>query len=517
MTITPPSLIPYSVDYTGRDYYSIREQLIARVQNRLTNWTGSDPADFGVALLEAFAYLGDLMSYYIDRNANEAFISTATQLDSVYNLARTYGYTPAGYRSASVTLHFQNTSSSPISIPAGTVVYGDVTSGDITQQVYFTTQTTVVADPAVNSGAVDVLAKEGQSVSLVSPYADSYGELVGASNGQPNQVFQLLETPVVDGSVTVYVQDGSNYSSWNYINNLVDAGSSQQVFTTFLDSQNSTYIQFGNGVTGLIPVNLANIKVQYTVGGGVVGNVLSQAINTINYVPGLTPTQFSAFVANMTVTNLNPATGGSDPEAIDVVRYLAPLYLRTNTRAINLSDFGYLALALAGKAKAVSGTNWSSVTLYTSPRKNPSDTDIRPSYVDEAEITTSQEFNDLSAALTTYITPRMMAGATLTIQPPTYVDVIVSVQYTPNSQYTTTQIETAIYSTILNTYSYFNNQFAQVIYPQDIEFVLNNLPQVKIAKVTALYRQGGSGLNVLTGAANELFRFQQANIGIGTI
>ena len=35
MSIVPPSDIPVSLDYTGRDYYSIREQLIARVQDRI--------------------------------------------------------------------------------------------------------------------------------------------------------------------------------------------------------------------------------------------------------------------------------------------------------------------------------------------------------------------------------------------------------------------------------------------------------------------------------------------------
>ena len=102
MTVTPVSNIPISIDYTGRDYYSLREVLIARIQERVPNWTAADPADFGVALVEAFAYLGDMVSFYIDRTANEAFIETATQRDSLLNIAQTYGYVPAGYRQATV-------------------------------------------------------------------------------------------------------------------------------------------------------------------------------------------------------------------------------------------------------------------------------------------------------------------------------------------------------------------------------------------------------------------------------
>ena len=110
MSITPVSSIPVSIDYTGRDYYSLREALIARIQERVPDWTAADPADFGVALVEAFAYLGDVVSYYIDRTANEAFLQTAVQRSSLLNIAQTFGYIPAGYRQASLTLTFSNSS-----------------------------------------------------------------------------------------------------------------------------------------------------------------------------------------------------------------------------------------------------------------------------------------------------------------------------------------------------------------------------------------------------------------------
>ena len=125
---TPPSNIPISIDYTSRDYYTLREALIARIQARIPAWTASDPADFGVALVEAFAYLGDLMSYYIDRSANESLITTAVQRSSVLAIAANYGYIPAGYRQSSVSLGFSNTSTSIVTLPAGTVVAAAVVS-----------------------------------------------------------------------------------------------------------------------------------------------------------------------------------------------------------------------------------------------------------------------------------------------------------------------------------------------------------------------------------------------------
>ena len=250
MSITPASNIPVSIDYTGRDYYAIREELIARIQSRIPEWTASDPADFGVALVEAFAYLGDLMSYYIDRTANESFIGTATQRQSVLNIAQTYGYTPAGYRQAYTTLTFINTSASEITIPAGSIISGDVVIADTVQTLYFTTASDVAVQEQVGdiAGTADTTAYEGRSVILVSDNANTNGELIGTSAGFPSMTFELGETPVVDGSVEIYVQDGDVYSKWTQVPHLLDYGPTDLVFTTYLDVNDKVYIEFGNGV-----------------------------------------------------------------------------------------------------------------------------------------------------------------------------------------------------------------------------------------------------------------------------
>ena len=102
---TPVSNIPVSIDYTSRDYYALRDALIKRVQERTGGkWAGNDPSDFGVALIESFAYMGDLINYYIDRIANESYLGTATQRQNVLNLASMLGYTAGGYTSATVNV-----------------------------------------------------------------------------------------------------------------------------------------------------------------------------------------------------------------------------------------------------------------------------------------------------------------------------------------------------------------------------------------------------------------------------
>lgn len=515
MSTVQVSNIPTSVNYTGRDYYSLREQVIARIQERITAWKATDPADFGVALAEAFAYLGDILSYYIDRTANEAFLSTATQRESILAIASSYGYTPAGYRQAFVTLTFSNTSDADITIPEGTVVSGDVVVGDTVTTVYFTVLSETIVPAAVGEspGTVDALASEGQQIALLSDTATIYGDLIGTSSGDPDMVFELTQSPVVDGSVEVYVQDGDVYSKWSQIQHLLDYGPSDTVFSVYSDANNSMFVQFGDGVSGAIPVAYSEIRAKYIVGGGSIGNVPIDTLINIDYIPGLSEAQTAAVQAYVTVTNGSAGVGGADPESNDLIRVSAPLALRALNRAVTLEDFESLAYAVSGigKAKATAST-WTSVTLYIAPSRNATDTDPAPGLDDLGNPTA--EFTSLQSSLETFLENKLLIGSSVTIQPPTYIDVVVNLQYTKLPQYTTTEVETAIKTTLLTAFGYTGVSFADTIYPQDIEFEINQVNGVKTCKVLALHIVAGSGLNTLTGAADEIFRFTEANVSL---
>ena len=82
------------------------------------------------------------------------------------------------------------------------------------------------------------------------------------------------------------------------------------------------------------------------------------------------------------------------------------------------------------------------------------------------------------------------------------------------SKYTTTDVETALKTKLLSYYGYNGMYFQDTIYPQDIEYVIQQAPGIKTVKVTALHELLGSGLNTLSGGAGEIFRFQESNIGI---
>ncbi|TGX52365.1 putative baseplate assembly protein [Sphingomonas gei] len=81
-----------------------------------------DPADASIALLDAFAVAGDVLTFYQERIAGEGYLRTATQGRSVRELARLIGYEPSPGVSASTYLAFTLDSEpeTPVTIAAGT-------------------------------------------------------------------------------------------------------------------------------------------------------------------------------------------------------------------------------------------------------------------------------------------------------------------------------------------------------------------------------------------------------------
>lgn len=95
------------LDYTSRDYKSIRSMLVGLAKGYMPDWTTvGETGDFGTLLLELYAYAGDVMNYYIDRVASEAFLGTAVRRQSVLYIADMLGYQPMGRRAATVPVTF---------------------------------------------------------------------------------------------------------------------------------------------------------------------------------------------------------------------------------------------------------------------------------------------------------------------------------------------------------------------------------------------------------------------------
>tara|TARA_Y100000310_G_scaffold279693_1_gene298959 strand:+ start:11259 stop:13058 length:1800 start_codon:yes stop_codon:yes gene_type:complete len=85
------------IDYTHREFDSIRDDLL-QVAERLYPDTFQDFSDasFGAMMVDAVAYVGDQLSFYLDYNVNESFLDTAFQYSNVVRHGRIMGYKYTG-------------------------------------------------------------------------------------------------------------------------------------------------------------------------------------------------------------------------------------------------------------------------------------------------------------------------------------------------------------------------------------------------------------------------------------
>ena len=85
------------IDYTHREYQSIRRDLMGLAERFYPDtFKDFSEASFGSMMLDAVAYVGDQLSFYLDYNVNESFLDTAYQYGNVLRHGRILGYKHTG-------------------------------------------------------------------------------------------------------------------------------------------------------------------------------------------------------------------------------------------------------------------------------------------------------------------------------------------------------------------------------------------------------------------------------------
>lgn len=82
-----------SINYTSRDFESIRKDLENYAKTYYSDtFKDFNEASFGSLMLDTVAYIGDILSFYLDYQANESFLDTAIEYDNVIRLAKQMGF-----------------------------------------------------------------------------------------------------------------------------------------------------------------------------------------------------------------------------------------------------------------------------------------------------------------------------------------------------------------------------------------------------------------------------------------
>ena len=86
-TVKPP------INYTNRDFTSIKQDLINYAKIYYPNtYKDFNDASFGAMMIDMIAYVGDIMSFYVDFQTNETLMDSAILEDSIFKIAKQLGY-----------------------------------------------------------------------------------------------------------------------------------------------------------------------------------------------------------------------------------------------------------------------------------------------------------------------------------------------------------------------------------------------------------------------------------------
>ena len=102
---TNKKLVSKEVNYLGRDFTDIRNNLIEFAKNYFPNqYNDFNEASPGMMFVEMASYVGDVLNYYVDNQFRETLLQFAEERKNVLAIAQSYGYKPKLATPASVQL-----------------------------------------------------------------------------------------------------------------------------------------------------------------------------------------------------------------------------------------------------------------------------------------------------------------------------------------------------------------------------------------------------------------------------
>jgi hypothetical protein len=329
---------PAAPSYTEEDFQSLRARLIALCNSVFPNLDLASLAELATLLLETNAWIGDVLTYYLNATGREARITTATQRRGLLGLVKLIGFRVPGAVAAQATEQFvfSPAPTGTLTLPAGTIVQTQA----VTTPIQYQLLAPLVAGPSTMSATATVENSTSQE--------DQF-----TSTGAANQAFLLTQTPYIDASVQVTDSVTGPYdpienpTGWHEVTNFLSSLSTDHVYTTTVDNLDRCLVTFGNGVTGALPGG--TVTFNYKTGGGTAGAVTAGALNDI---PGTFTDSLGNTIA-VSVTNPAASTPGADRYSVAQIQQLAPASLATQGRAVSNSDFVTGALAVSGVLRAL--------------------------------------------------------------------------------------------------------------------------------------------------------------------
>ena len=274
-------------------------------------------------LLDILAYNTQYNAYYLNMVANEMFLDTALQRNSVVSQAKLLNYIPqsAIAPSATINLRVNQVTDASLTLPKYTSFLSEAIDGINYNFVNTDSHTVNVVNGVAQFN--EITLKQGSS--------QVYSFLVDVGTNTKS-LFKLPDTNIDTTTLLVAVQESSS-------NNYLTTFSSASDYLTLNNSSTVYFLQeglngyfeiyFGNGILGKALKNGNIVKVSYVTTQGLSGAGANNFV-IMNTIAGY---------SNTVVTPITSASQGSSRETIDSIKLQAPKSYAAQNRAVTKDDY----------------------------------------------------------------------------------------------------------------------------------------------------------------------------------
>ncbi len=294
-------------------------------------------------LLDVLAYNTHYNAVAAHYSLNEAFLDSAQIRGNVVTRAKLLGYIPRSVLSprASITLTVQGGVADPAALilPRGTK-FSTTVQGE-TYNFVTLEETDAVKDIDNRYTFAGVEIAEGVFKTM----------LYRVDNDIETQKYQIPDADVDTSTLKVTVRENENsqvFQTYSLFESLLNVDQGALVYYLQENTSSKYEIYFGDGIIGNKPTNNNVVTLDYVYTRGEESNGANEFI--------LNGTVGGLVDATYTVNTISPASGGSERETIESIRFNAPLTFTTQNRAVTAED--YRAIILKSFSNISSISSW---------------------------------------------------------------------------------------------------------------------------------------------------------------
>lgn len=307
--------VSVSLNYANIDFESLVTQLKEKIRQK-DSWKDTVDASTGTTFIELFAYIANLLMFYLQRTFEEHYVDIAQYRESLIRLGKLVGYKVRRPKGSEGIVRFTpiNPLQSPVQIPKGTEVY---TNNNI---VFYTTDTVVIYP---QDEYIDINIRQG--IRRTQEFI---------SNGKSFQEFKFGSPNTSDIDITVMAGE----SQLNIVSSLATVEGTGYI-GLFTDLDNRQVLCLGTPLIGGVPIQGTPITVTYYDTIGLDSNIFSQISWT---------TELNGFRVDSVSSSMS---GGDGDETVEELRMNIPAVFATGDRCVTKSDFKAIVKSIAGVDK----------------------------------------------------------------------------------------------------------------------------------------------------------------------